>query len=526
LTTWVRGVRDDLGDVAGVDWVLGIGVLTVAGLIAVWLRRRAAASIETATRRLESEQAVSAADGAARRFSTRVNILLCRLIRDLAILLPFFLALGVVAWAAALPPHRAQPIAWFLGLVVIIVVLIRLAHHAFDTAVPVHRVVPCSDTVARHCRRTCIAALVLGLLFLPLLALLFFLRTAPGIQSLLAEVFKAGFLLILLGFVSRRARLADLLGGSRADWKHILVSAMHPILFLLVLALLVMQILGYGMLVGFVGRGLLASLAIIVIVSVIVEYLCDLVEKLGPTVSFELASDATRPLDAADGESAESLVPSGGYLVRLFKTLLRLAGSVTALILILHMWVGDSYWAWFDWKICAILAIVVVAALLVDRVLFTALKAVVASGRLPESTSSIIRRWVRGLLSAVVLLIVVTMAGYRIESLWAPLSALLAMVAVGFVAVWSLLSNILATLMILVWRPFNVGERVDIQPEGISGEVIDINFMYTLLKTEDGGRITVPNSQFVQKFVKRTKAVGSPVRSLAEQLESEKPVGD
>jgi small-conductance mechanosensitive channel len=89
-----------------------------------------------------------------------------------------------------------------------------------------------------------------------------------------------------------------------------------------------------------------------------------------------------------------------------------------------------------------------------------------------------------------------------------------------------MLSNILATLIILVWRPFNVGEDIELAPDGITGRVIDINFMFTLLKTPEGGRVTVPNSLFLQKYTKRSRVSSQPTVSLAEQLAAEKPVGE
>jgi small-conductance mechanosensitive channel len=98
------------------------------------------------------------------------------------------------------------------------------------------------------------------------------------------------------------------------------------------------------------------------------------------------------------------------------------------------------------------------------------------------------------------------------------------MVAIGFVAVWSILSNVLATLVILIWRPFNVGEKVEILPEGIEGQVIDINFVYTILKSDDGKKTAIPNNLFAQKFIRRSSLRTVPKRTLAEQLASDQPL--
>ena len=76
------------------------------------------------------------------------------------------------------------------------------------------------------------------------------------------------------------------------------------------------------------------------------------------------------------------------------------------------------------------------------------------------------------------------------------------MALVGFFAVWSILGNILATLVILIWHPFKVGDKIAILPEAISGEASEINLLFTRMKTEEGDIITVPNLTFVTKFIK------------------------
>ncbi len=61
-------------------------------------------------------------------------------------------------------------------------------------------------------------------------------------------------------------------------------------------------------------------------------------------------------------------------------------------------------------------------------------------------------------------------------------------------------------------------------PENIEGQVIDINFVYTILKSEDGKKMAIPNNLFAQKFIRRSSFRGAPKRTLAEQLASDKPL--
>ena len=214
------------------------------------------------------------------------------------------------------------------------------------------------------------------------------------------------------------------------------------------------------------------------------------------------------------------------HFLRLVRLLVRLAGLVLAVVLILRAWGVAIDERSVNWSAVGLSTLVVVIALVIDRIVYSALFSLHATGRMPASTTNIIRRWVRGLLALLTILFVIALAGYQITNIWTLLATGMAMVAVGFFAVWSVLSNILSTLIILVWRPFNVGEEIEIQPEGIKGEVVDINFMYTMLKSEGNERTSVPNTLFMQKFIRRKPPKKRARRSLAEQLEAKKPADE
>lgn len=94
--------------------------------------------------------------------------------------------------------------------------------------------------------------------------------------------------------------------------------------------------------------------------------------------------------------------------------------------------------------------------------------------------------------------------GIDLQGLWSTLGAALSLVAIGFVAMWSILSHILASILIIIFRPFEVGDRVEIVGENpVLGEVTDLNPVYTTLRAEDGGTLRVPNNLFFQKALKR-----------------------
>lgn len=109
--------------------------------------------------------------------------------------------------------------------------------------------------------------------------------------------------------------------------------------------------------------------------------------------------------------------------------------------------------------------------------------------------------------------------GADLGGIWAMLGTVGALVAVGFVAVWSVLSNLSCTIMILFFRPFEVGDELEFtDPAGLRGKVINLNFAYTTLRDDDGRLIQIPNNLFFQRITKRRPVERKTDVSLAEQL--------
>lgn len=129
-----------------------------------------------------------------------------------------------------------------------------------------------------------------------------------------------------------------------------------------------------------------------------------------------------------------------------------------------------------------------------------------------------IARWAIILLTGI---LVLGVFGFELGGIWAMLSTILAMVAIGFVAVWSILSNTSATVLILLLRPFHIGDEVELQSENVKGRVVDLNFFFTTLQVDEHTTHLIPNNLFFQKVVSRVQ--GEAGVSLAAQLSSDRP---
>jgi small-conductance mechanosensitive channel len=92
------------------------------------------------------------------------------------------------------------------------------------------------------------------------------------------------------------------------------------------------------------------------------------------------------------------------------------------------------------------------------------------------------------------------------------------------------LGNLVAGISLLLYRPFNVGDHLQITaPTGLeTGLVESINLGYTLLKTDDNRRVVVPNSIMAsQTHINLTSSFGVATpgssagqpRTIAEHLD-------
>lgn len=76
-------------------------------------------------------------------------------------------------------------------------------------------------------------------------------------------------------------------------------------------------------------------------------------------------------------------------------------------------------------------------------------------------------------------------------------------VAVGL-ALQGALGNFAGGLMILIFRPFRVGDYIE--ASGEAGTVTDITVVYTVLKTPDNKKITIPNGSLTNTVIRNYSA--------------------
>lgn len=92
--------------------------------------------------------------------------------------------------------------------------------------------------------------------------------------------------------------------------------------------------------------------------------------------------------------------------------------------------------------------------------------------------------------------------GVHLEGVYVLVTSLFALVAIGFFAVWSVLSNITSSLLIFFVFPYTIGDRIEVIGDGIKGVISDLTLFHMIIDSADGGLVTIPNNVVIQKSIR------------------------
>ena len=93
--------------------------------------------------------------------------------------------------------------------------------------------------------------------------------------------------------------------------------------------------------------------------------------------------------------------------------------------------------------------------------------------------------------------------GVNLQDFVVFISSILAVLGVAFVAQWSILSNLTASVILFFSHPLRLGDRIRVLDKDFdwTGEIEDISAFYLFMKTDDGKRITIPTNLVIQKGI-------------------------
>lgn len=135
--------------------------------------------------------------------------------------------------------------------------------------------------------------------------------------------------------------------------------------------------------------------------------------------------------------------------------------------------------------------------------------------RVPPPVAFALRRILLWAAVAVAVLLALQ-ALHVIDNAWAAVASGFALLGVAFVAVWSILSNMLCAMMLMIARPFDIGDTIELPTDNLKGKAVNFSLLFTTLRADDGGLIQIPNNLLFQKPLKRLP--GEQAVTLDEQL--------
>lgn len=131
--------------------------------------------------------------------------------------------------------------------------------------------------------------------------------------------------------------------------------------------------------------------------------------------------------------------------------------------------------------------------------------------RMMRGTSDLLREFLVSMTRRTIVIVGLIVALGQLEVEISPLLA--AIGAAGFVVAFALqgtLSNFASGILILVYRPFDVGDYVDVA--GVAGTVVSMNLMTTTVKSADNKRVVIPNNSIWGNVI--TNVTGNATRRI------------
>lgn len=119
----------------------------------------------------------------------------------------------------------------------------------------------------------------------------------------------------------------------------------------------------------------------------------------------------------------------------------------------------------------------------------------------PQRTSSINKAG-KATICLISLAIISNVLGFGIQGIFLATSSFFALVGVALFAVWSMLSNVTASIILYFTFPYRIGDRLVIETEQkFSGILKDVTLMYLKIQTDGGSIITVPANVAIQRII-------------------------
>ena len=147
------------------------------------------------------------------------------------------------------------------------------------------------------------------------------------------------------------------------------------------------------------------------------------------------------------------------------------------------------------WNILFFFVILIVGVILI-KIILTVLRKILSKTKMEKIAQQFICTAIKFCLWLVLILILLSQIGIEITGILTAISALI--LAVGM-ALESNMANLANGIVMISNHMFKKGDYIIV--DGVEGNIMDINFLFTTLMTTDNKRVTIPNSTLVNSSV-------------------------
>ncbi|MCA6078711.1 mechanosensitive ion channel domain-containing protein [Fulvivirga sedimenti] len=150
-------------------------------------------------------------------------------------------------------------------------------------------------------------------------------------------------------------------------------------------------------------------------------------------------------------------------------------------------------------------AVVVVAFVLLRLLFEKSINRIAESSSMKSARRKVTRKVVNTLLILLAITLILIIWGVDQSKLAVFVGSVFTVVGIAMFAQWSILSNITAGILIFFNHSIKLDETIRIMDKDyeIEGRVSDIGLFFLILKTPDKEEISIPNSVFFQKMIRK-----------------------
>lgn len=492
----------------------GVAFVVVLAVMVGWIGRRRLIALSV-QREEDSQQQLEERQLESLPIVTRVAIQGPRMLASaLPVLLPGLVLLVAALIDTDLAGRHNFIVACFPLYVTLVALTQGVIVELFEAGKARFRIIPCSKVVGQHYRTWSSLILWISAVLAPVAFLLGYLNIAPVIADAVWSVYSAIILLAVLLFLLRRGTVLRVVGRryvQRHPRRFNFAVALYPLVVLAIAGLLLLQLIGFDALVQYVLRNLALTVAAVLAAVFLINLIDDLARKktakpTDATVSDEDSDDA-REIDAVvetyEARELGLLISAAAFLVRWAVILAAIAvigaawgltwftaGRILAYPInqpaegqsAITLWrvVGAVFAFVISWKISRGFR-----ATLTTKV-YPAYPAIDRGAQATINT----------LLHYTLVVIGIYISLRLVHLNLGALAVLLGGLGLGLgLGLQPLIVNFVSGMIIFAERHVKVGDIVEVGTS--AGEVINVSMRSTVIKTFDGIRLVVPNSEFV-----------------------------